>query len=49
MIPDCRKIEINLALSVTPEYLVKIGLLQSAPDVSKDLGLLMQRALSRKT
>ena len=37
----------TIALSVTPEYLVKIGLLQSAPDVSKDMGLLMARALEK--
>jgi peptidyl-dipeptidase A len=34
-----------IALSVTPEYLVKIGLLQKAPDQSRDIGLLMRRAL----
>lgn len=37
----------TIALSVTPEYLVKIGLLQSAPDPSKDIGLLLQRALDK--
>jgi peptidyl-dipeptidase A len=37
----------TIALSVTPEYLVKIGLLQSAPDPSKDIGLLMDRALQK--
>lgn len=37
----------TIALSVTPEYLVKIGLLQSAPDVSKDMGLLLERALEK--
>jgi peptidyl-dipeptidase A len=37
----------TIALSVTPEYLVKIGLLQSAPDVSKDIGLLLERALEK--
>jgi peptidyl-dipeptidase A len=37
----------TIALSVTPEYLVKIGLLESAPDTSKDIGLLMQRALDK--
>jgi peptidyl-dipeptidase A len=36
-----------LALSVTPEYLVKIGLLDQVPDPSKDIGLLLQRALER--
>jgi peptidyl-dipeptidase A len=37
----------TIALSVTPEYLVKIGLLQSAPDPSKDIGLLLRRALDK--
>jgi peptidyl-dipeptidase A len=37
----------TIALSVTPEYLVKIGLLQSAPDPSKDIGLLLDRALQK--
>jgi peptidyl-dipeptidase A len=36
-----------MALSVTPEYLVKLGLLKEAPDPSKDIGLLMQRALEK--
>src|SRR5205807_10079304 len=33
----------TIALSVTPEYLVKIGLLDKAPDSSRDLGLLMTK------
>jgi peptidyl-dipeptidase A len=37
----------TIALSVTPEYLVKIGLLKSAPDTSKDLGLLLRKALEK--
>jgi peptidyl-dipeptidase A len=37
----------TIALSVTPEYLVKIGLLDKAPDTSHDLGLLMSRALDK--
>jgi peptidyl-dipeptidase A len=37
----------TIALSVTPEYLVKIGLLQKAPDPSKDIGLLLHRALEK--
>jgi len=37
----------TIALSVTPEYLVKIGLLDAAPDASHDLGLLMSRALDK--
>ena len=36
-----------LALSVTPEYLVKIGLLDKAPDASADTGLLLRNALER--
>ena len=35
----------TVALSVTPEYLVKIGLLDKAPDASRDIGLLLSRAL----
>jgi peptidyl-dipeptidase A len=37
----------TIALSVTPEYLVKIGLLGAAPDASRDIGLLMKRALEK--
>src|ERR1039458_70664 len=37
----------TIALSVTPEYLVKIGLLDRAPDSSKDIGLLLKRALEK--
>src|SRR5437879_2877980 len=37
----------TIALSVTPEYLVKIGLLDKAPDASRDVGLLMTRALEK--
>jgi peptidyl-dipeptidase A len=37
----------TIALSVTPEYLVKIGLLDKAPDASGDIGLLMSRALEK--
>ncbi len=37
----------TIALSVTPEYLVKIGLLDKAPDASRDIGLLMNRALEK--
>jgi peptidyl-dipeptidase A len=37
----------TIALSVTPEYLVKIGLLDKAPDASRDLGLLLSRALEK--
>ena len=37
----------TIALSITPEYLVKIGLLDKAPDASKDIGLLLSRALEK--
>jgi peptidyl-dipeptidase A len=37
----------TIALSITPEYLVKLGLLDKAPDTSKDIGLLMNRALEK--
>lgn len=36
-----------VALSVTPEYLQRIGLLDEVPDASKDVGLLMSRALDK--
>jgi peptidyl-dipeptidase A len=35
----------TLSLSITPEYLVQIGLLDAVPDASGDLGLLMKQAL----
>jgi peptidyl-dipeptidase A len=37
----------TIALSVTPEYLVRIGLLDRAPDASRDIGLLLARALEK--
>jgi peptidyl-dipeptidase A len=37
----------TIALSITPEYLVKLGLLGKAPDTSKDIGLLLHRALEK--
>ena len=37
----------TIALSVTPEYLVTIGLLDKAPEPSKDIGLLLQKALEK--
>ena len=37
----------TIALSVTPEYLVKIGLLDKAPDASRDIGLLLNKALEK--
>jgi peptidyl-dipeptidase A len=36
-----------IALSVTPEYLVKLGLLDQAPDPGGDTGLLLGRALEK--
>ena len=37
----------TIALSVTPEYLVKLGFLEKAPDTSKDVGLLLNKALEK--
>jgi peptidyl-dipeptidase A len=37
----------TIALSVTPEYLTKVGLLDKAPDTSKDIGFLLKRALEK--
>jgi peptidyl-dipeptidase A len=37
----------TLALSVTPEYLVSIGLLDKLPDSSGDIGLLLNTALDK--
>ncbi|HEX2523071.1 MAG TPA: M2 family metallopeptidase, partial [Terriglobia bacterium] len=37
----------TIALSITPEYLVKLGLLERAPDTSKDIGLLLRTALEK--
>jgi len=37
----------TIALSITPEYLVKLGLLDKAPDQSKDIGLLLRKALEK--
>ncbi len=37
----------TIALSVTPEYLKQVGLLDQVPDPSKDLGLLMNKALDK--
>ncbi|MFN3323902.1 MAG: M2 family metallopeptidase [Bryobacteraceae bacterium] len=36
-----------VALSITPEYLVKLGFLAQAPDASKDIGLLLNQALDK--
>jgi peptidyl-dipeptidase A len=35
----------TITLSITPEYLRQIGLLDTVPDASKDIGLLLQQAL----
>ncbi|NQY88793.1 MAG: M2 family metallopeptidase [Colwellia sp.] len=37
----------TIALSVTPKYLKKIGLIDNIPDESKDIGLLMKKALDK--
>ena len=37
----------TLSLSITPKYLVQIGLLDKVPDASGDLGLLMKQALEK--
>ena len=37
----------TIALSVTPEYLKQIGLLETVPPASSDMGLLMRKALEK--
>jgi peptidyl-dipeptidase A len=37
----------TIALSITPEYLVRLGLLEKAPDPTKDIGLLLRTALEK--
>ena len=37
----------TIALSITPEYLKKLELIKTVPDASKDLGLLMYKALEK--
>jgi peptidyl-dipeptidase A len=37
----------TIGLSVTPEYLVRIGLLPTAPEPDRDVGLLLLRALEK--
>lgn len=37
----------TIALSITPQYLQKIGLLDTVPDASKDIGLLLRQALDK--
>jgi len=36
-----------IALSITPEYMVKLGFIAKPSDPSKDIGLLLQRALEK--
>jgi peptidyl-dipeptidase A len=37
----------TIALSVTPEYLKQLGLIDKVPDASADIGILLQRALDK--
>ena len=37
----------TIAKSVTPDYLKQLGLIDTVPDQSKDIGLLMERALDK--
>jgi len=37
----------TIALSVTPDYLVKLGFIKKEPDASKDIGLLLDKALEK--
>ncbi|MFT5789109.1 MAG: peptidyl-dipeptidase A [Shewanella sp.] len=37
----------TIALSITPNYLKQIGLLDEVPDASKDIGLLLKQALDK--
>ena len=37
----------TIALSITPEYLVKVGLLNRAPSADNDIGLLLRQALDK--
>ena len=37
----------TIALSITPEYLVKVGLLSRAPSAENDIGLLLRQALDK--
>lgn len=37
----------TVALSITPDYLKQIGLLNEVPDASKDIGLLLKQALDK--
>jgi peptidyl-dipeptidase A len=37
----------TIALSITPEYLKQLGFIQEVPDTSKDIGLLLKKALEK--
>jgi peptidyl-dipeptidase A len=37
----------TIALSITPDYLVKLGFIRQVPDASKDTGLLLKKALEK--
>jgi peptidyl-dipeptidase A len=37
----------TIALSITPEYLKQLGFINTVPDASKDIGLLLHRALEK--
>ena len=37
----------TVALSITPEYLVRVGLLNQTPDTDDDIGLLLRQALDK--
>jgi len=37
----------TIALSITPAYLVKLGFIEKEPDASKDIGLLLNKALEK--
>jgi peptidyl-dipeptidase A len=37
----------TIALSITPEYLVKLGLMSKAPDASQDIAFLLRKALEK--
>jgi peptidyl-dipeptidase A len=37
----------TIALSITPDYLKQVGLIDQVPDTSKDLGILMRAALDK--
>ena len=45
--PRANQVALSLLTSVTPEYLVKLGFIKEAPDASKDIGLLLDKALEK--